>query len=103
METLVKTYLSEFNYTKNHISQFNNENYTMFIYINASCIKELALEIPFIDFQSCYEKVQNAYNISEDLIISIAEKRLLQIQKHFILFIILNQELNWMLILFVKT
>ena len=75
METLVKTYLSEFNYTKKHISQFNNENYTMFIYINASCIKELALEIPFIDFQSCYEKVQNAYNIIEDLIISIAEKK----------------------------
>ena len=75
IETLVKTYLSEFNYTKKHISQYNNKNYTIIIYINANCIKELSLEMPYIDFLSCYKKVQEAYNITDDLIISIADKK----------------------------
>ena len=45
VETQVKIYLSEFNSTKNHIPQYNHENYTIIIYINASCIKDLALEM----------------------------------------------------------
>ena len=75
VETLVKTYLSEFNYTKKHISQYNHQNYTIIIYSNASCIKELALEMPYIGFQSCYEKVKETYNIEEDLVISIVDMK----------------------------
>ena len=73
--TLVKTYLSEFSYTDKHISLYKNENYTIIIYKTSSCIKELSLKMPSVDFKSCYEKVQNAYNIQEDLVISIAEKK----------------------------
>ena len=73
--TLVKTYISEFGYTDKHISLYNNENYTIIIYKTSSCIKELDLEMPTVDFKSCYEKVQNAYNIHEDLVISIADKK----------------------------
>ena len=45
------------------------------VYKTASCINELSLEMPNVDFQSCYQKVQAAYNITQDLIISIAEKK----------------------------
>ena len=55
--TLVKTYLSEFYYTNKHISQYNNENYTIIIYKTANCIKELSLQMPNIDFKECYRKV----------------------------------------------
>ena len=73
--TLVKTYISEFGYTDKHISLYNNQNYTVMVYKTASCINELSLEMPNVDFQSCYHKVQAAYNITQDLIISIAEKK----------------------------
>ena len=72
--TLVKTYLSEFDYTNKHISQYKNENYTIIIYKTADCIKELSLQMPNVDFKSCYKKVQEAYNIQEDLIITIVDK-----------------------------
>ena len=75
IETLVKTYLIEFNYTKKHISQYNIPNCTIIIYINSNCIKELDLIMPYIDFQSCYKKVQEAYNILDDLVISIVYKK----------------------------
>ena len=73
--TLVKTYLSEFNYTVKHISLHKNENYTIMIYKTARCIKELSLEMPNINFKSCYEKVQSEYSIYEDLLIAIADKK----------------------------
>jgi hypothetical protein len=73
--TLVKTYISEFGYTDKHISLYNNQNYSVMVYKTASCIKELSLEMPNVDFQSCYQKVQAAYNITQDLVISIAEKK----------------------------
>ena len=73
--TLVKTYISEFGYTDKHISLYNNQNYSVMVYKTASCINELSLEMPNVDFQSCYQKVQAAYNITQDLIISIAEKK----------------------------
>ena len=73
--TLVKTYISEFGYTDKHISLYNNQNYTVMVYKTARCINELSLEMPNVDFQSCYQKVQAAYNITQDLIISIAEKK----------------------------
>ena len=75
IETQIKIYLSEFNFTKKHISQYNHENYTIIIYIDSNCIKELDLEMPYIDFQTCYEKVKEAYNIEEDLVISIVDMK----------------------------
>ena len=75
IRTLVKTYLSEFYYTQNHISQHNHENYTIIIYKNSSCITELSLQIPKVDFKECYKKVQIAYNIEDDLVISLVDKK----------------------------
>jgi len=73
--TLVKTYVSEFNYTEKYISQHLNENYTMIIFRDANCVKELSLEMPYSDFQPCYKYLQEAYNINESLIISLVEKK----------------------------
>ena len=72
--TLVKTYLSEFTYTDKHISQHKNDNYTITIYKLASCIIELNVKVPYIDFRECYTKVQQAYNIETDLVIVIVDR-----------------------------
>ena len=77
IETLVKTYSSEFNYTDNFISLYENSentNYTIIIYKNSECIKELGLTMPYIIFNECYKKVQQAYGITENLIVSLASK-----------------------------
>ena len=73
INTYAKTYLSEFNYTNKHITQYINKNYTIILFKTASCIKELELELPFPDFKACYKKVQNAYNINESLLVSLVE------------------------------
>ena len=77
IEILAKTYISEFTYTNKHISSYKNENYSIIIYKDASCINELALKVPNINFESCYNKVKEAYNINQDLIVSVAEKKIL--------------------------
>jgi hypothetical protein len=45
------------------------------IYKDSSCIKALSLEMPNVDFQSCYTKVKEEYGITEDLIIVIVDKK----------------------------
>ena len=36
---------------------------------------ELSLQVPNVDFKECYRKVKEAYNIEDDLVISIAERK----------------------------
>ena len=74
-EILVRTYLSEFNYTNNHVSLHTNKNYTIIIYENRECIKELSLDMPKVNFQECYDKVKSYYRLEEDLIIVIVDKK----------------------------
>ena len=71
----VDTFISEFNYTKKHITLHTNQDYTIIIYENRECITELSLEMPKVDFKECYEKVKNEYNINEELIIVIINKK----------------------------
>ena len=77
IEVLAKSYISEFSYTNKHISLYKNDNYSIMIYKDVSCIKELALEMPSIIFESCYNKVIEAYNIDQDLIVAVADKKIL--------------------------
>ena len=72
---LVETFISEFNYTKNHVTLHTNQDYTIIIYENRECVIELSLEMPKVDFKDCYEKVKNEYNIDEELIIVIINKK----------------------------
>ena len=74
LESLVKNYAIEFNYTNNQIVNYTNDEYSLIIYKNSSCIEELSLKIPKIDFSNCYKKIKSSYNISGDLIIAILDK-----------------------------
>ena len=71
---LVESYSSEFNYTSNYVSVYKNDEYNIAIYKNISCLVELSIDMPIIDFQNCYEKIKNEYNISEELIIAIVDR-----------------------------
>ena len=73
-DSFTKNYVEEFNYTNNQIINYTNEEYSLVIYKNSSCIKELSLTIPTIDFGDCYQKIKSAHNIEGDLVISILEK-----------------------------
>ena len=74
-EVLIKTYISEFNYTNKHVSLHTNKNYQIIIYKDRDCISELSLEMPKVDFKDCYDKVKRVYQIEEDLIITIIDKK----------------------------
>ena len=81
--TLVKTYISEFDYTEHYVSLYQNKNYSIIIYKDSNCISELSLEMPDVDFQSCYIKVQQEYGITDKLIIVIVDKRQVKIPSTF--------------------
>ena len=70
----IKNYISEFSYTEKHISLYKNNIYSVIIYKTSDCISELSLEMPNVNFQSCYEKVQAEYGITEKLIVVIVDK-----------------------------
>ena len=75
IKTLVKTYISEFGYINHYVSLYENKNYTIMIYKDSDCIKELNVEMPDVNFQECYSKVQQEYNIQENLIIVIIKNK----------------------------
>ena len=74
-EVLIRTYISEFNYTNKYVSLHKNKNYQIIIYKNRDCITELSLEMPKVDFKDCYNKVKLSYQIEEDLIIAIIDRK----------------------------
>ena len=71
---LVKVYSNEYSYTKNHVTQYKNEDYNTIIYKKKDSINELSLDYPEINFGKCYNKVQQENNITEDLIVVIINK-----------------------------
>ena len=71
IEQLALEYIKDFNYTNNHISLYENKFHSLTIYKNTECISNLNLFIPEINFGDCYKKVQNNYNIKDNLIIAI--------------------------------
>ena len=78
INTLVKSYISEFSYTENYVSLYKNANYSIMIYKNRDCISELKSELPNVDFQSCYTKVQVKYGLTnQNLIIVVVDKKVI--------------------------
>ena len=71
---LVESYSNEFNYTNNYVSIHKNDKYHIAIYKNLSSLSELSLDVPLIDFSNCYKKIQNTYNMEEELIIAIVDR-----------------------------
>ena len=76
VDVMAKTYTNEYDYTDNHISLFNEKNYKITIYKNKECISNLKLETSEIDFRKCYENVKNKYNIDDNLIMAIIDKKI---------------------------
>ena len=74
LNSFTKNYVEEFNYTYNQIINFTNKEYSLIIYKNSSCIKDLSLTVPLIDFGKCYEKLKLTYGISDDLVIAVLDK-----------------------------
>ena len=75
IEKLARKYAQEFSYTDNHVSLFKNNIYTITFYKNEKCISDLFLQIPEIDFGYCYQKIKNNFQISQNLIIAIVDKK----------------------------
>ena len=71
-----KNYANEFNYTKRHVSYFYNSIYSIFLYKDSTCINELSLNIPKIDFGNCYAKVQQTLDppSNDNIIIALIER-----------------------------
>ena len=74
VEKIAKTYAKEFIYTDKHISLYKNDVYSIMLYKSTSCITELQLSMPEIDFGECYIKVKAKYNITVSLIVGIIDK-----------------------------
>ena len=73
-EILAKNYAKEFIYTNNHVSIYTNNIYSIIIYKNDECIKELSIEIIKIDFNECKKNIKYIFNIDNNLIIVIITK-----------------------------
>ena len=90
MNAVVVSYMNEFTYTNKHISLLINPEFKLIIYKDQNCYNEffakdkensilrnldddLTYNLPTIDFQDCYEKIKNFYNIKGDLIVALLE------------------------------
>ena len=87
-----KTYSKEFNYTNKHVSLFYNNMYSILIYKDTNCINELNIDLPKIDFGSCYSKLQENITTTKKLIIALIEKPKGKGQKNSISFFFYHPE-----------
>ena len=81
----IKNYIKEFSYTKKHVSYFYDSKNTILFYKDSSCIEELLMDVPKIDFANCYSKIK--YKLkppSNDSIIIVLINKLNEQQKFII-------------------
>lgn len=71
-----KNYAEEFSYTSKHVTHFYNNLYSILIYKDLKCIEELSLDMPKVNFDSCFNKVIENLNppTDENIIIALIEK-----------------------------
>ena len=74
IDNIVQSYSNEYSYTNKHVTEYKNAEYDAVIYKNKEGINDLDLDIPSVNFGNCYNKVQNKYNITEDLIVLVINK-----------------------------
>ena len=75
-ELNAKNYAKEFSYTTKHVSLLFNDLYSIIIYKDGNCINELHINMPKIDFGSCYTKVQkNISDTTSDKIVVVLIER----------------------------
>ena len=72
INTLVKNYANEFHYTLNHISViYSNENYSIAIYKNKSCLNDLNTNNSKISYEILLQKINDIYNIINPIVVII--------------------------------
>ena len=73
INSVIKKYAIEYNYTNNHVSVINLGDYDLTLYKNKTCVSELAVSSNLIDLSSASSKVKNHYNMDEkeELIVGI--------------------------------
>ena len=76
IEKLAKIYVDEFKYTNIHVSAYKNNIYSITIYKDINCINDLNLELPEINFGECEIKVKSYYNINENIVVVIIDKKI---------------------------
>ena len=83
LDLSAKIYAEEFSYTKKHVSKFYNSLYSILLYKDSNCIDELSINMPKIDFLSCYTKILQNLNppTNDSIIIALIGK--LSKQKKF--------------------
>ena len=74
IDGLVQIYSNEFSYTNYHVTQYKRKEYNSIIYKNQTCINELSLDFPSVNFGKCYDDVKQKYHITEDLIVVTVNK-----------------------------
>ena len=75
IEVNAKNFAHEFSYTEKHVSYFYNNIYSILYYQDSNCITELSIDMPKVDFASCYTKVQESLtDTNEKLIIGLVER-----------------------------
>ena len=72
IQNKIMDYIREFEGT-DIISTYTNNDYTLIIFKNSSCVSELDIKISGIYFGECYNKVKENYNFDDELIIAILE------------------------------
>ena len=70
---LIKRYIKGFEDTDLHVDFYQSQNYTITIYKTMECLKELEMVSTIINFKECYEKIQEKYNLSGNIIILISD------------------------------
>ena len=73
INNLIERYIKGFENTDLHVDFYLSQNYTITIYKTMECLKELEMVSTIINFKECYEKIQEKYNISENIIILISD------------------------------
>ena len=74
IDMLIYNYANEFKNNDNVVllySDFFGISYSIFIYKNINCLKNISDDYPFINFTSCYNKIKNIYQIKNELIITL--------------------------------
>ena len=72
--SFIKRYIIGFEDTDFHVDFYQSQNYTITIYKEIYCLKELEMNTTIIDFGECYEKIQKNYKLEgKNLIILISD------------------------------
>ena len=61
VQSYAQTYAKDFSDTTNHVNYYSNGDAVMVIYKDQTCIKDLNLKVPEIDFTECLNKIIEHY------------------------------------------